>query len=152
MYNDGGGGPLRRLERDDVVRRATGIIKDWLDANLRHVYGEKQQEFTGACLDCAEAVHAPYDAVLVEARSIEVLPGFHPEGTPDPAPRAEVPRCELPTPSPPLRPAFDPAPAAPTAPAEALARTARRTSRLDPVVGTRPPVRWPPHPRLPPRR
>ncbi|ELB94865.1 hypothetical protein Rwratislav_01547, partial [Rhodococcus wratislaviensis IFP 2016] len=86
LYKDGGAGALRRLDRDDVVRRAAGITKDWLDANFRHVYEEKQQEFTAACADCAEAVHAAYDAVIAEARSIEAQPGFRPEDTPDPAP------------------------------------------------------------------
>ncbi|MFD9670030.1 hypothetical protein ACFWAY_52315 [Rhodococcus sp. NPDC059968] len=68
LYKDGGAGALRRLDRDDVVRRAAGITKDWLDANFRHVYEEKQQEFTAACADCTEAVHAAYAAVVAEAR------------------------------------------------------------------------------------
>ncbi|MFC9766936.1 hypothetical protein [Rhodococcus jostii] len=113
LYKDGGGGALRRLDRDEVVRRAAGITKDWLDANSRHVYEEKQQEFTAACADCAEAVHAAYDAVVAEARSIQVQPGFRPEDTPDkaPAPRApEVHDADT-------VPAAAPAPAAPTAPA-----------------------------------
>ncbi|WP_241961769.1 hypothetical protein [Rhodococcus opacus] len=115
LYKDGGGGALRRLDRDDVVRRAAGITKDWLDANFRHVYEEKQQEFTAACADCAEAVHAAYDAVVAEARSIEVQPGFRPEDTPDPAPAPRAPEAHDADTVPAAAPA--PAPAAPTAPA-----------------------------------
>ncbi|MDI9975480.1 hypothetical protein [Rhodococcus sp. IEGM 1307] len=115
LYKDGGGGALRRLDRDDVVRRAAGITKDWLDANFRHVYEEKQQEFTAACVDCAEAVHAAYDAVVAEARSIEVQPGFRPEDTPDPAPAPRAPEVHDADTVPAAAPA--PAPAAPTAPA-----------------------------------
>ncbi|WP_235214473.1 hypothetical protein [Rhodococcus opacus] len=115
LYKDGGGGALRRLDRDDVVRRAAGITKDWLDANFRHVYEEKQQEFTAACADCAEAVHAAYDAVVAEARSIEVRPGFRPEDTPDPAPAPRVPEVRNADTVPAAAPA--PVPAAPAAPA-----------------------------------
>nr|WP_271214130.1 hypothetical protein [Rhodococcus wratislaviensis] len=121
LYKDGGAGALRRLDRDDVVRRAAGIAKDWLDANFRHVYEEKQQEFTAACADCAEAVHAAYDAVIAEARSIEVQPGFRPEDTPDPAPAPRVPEVPHADTVPAAAPAPAPAPAAPTAPAAAPA-------------------------------
>ncbi|WP_231869012.1 hypothetical protein [Rhodococcus opacus] len=123
LYKDGGAGALRLLDRDDVVRRAAGITKDWLDANFRRVYEEKQQEFTAACADCAEAVHAAYDAVVAEARSIEVHPGFRPEDTPAPAPRApEVPNTgPAPAPAPAVTPGPAPAPAAPTGPVAAPA-------------------------------
>jgi hypothetical protein len=91
LYKDGGGGALRLLDRDDVVRRAAGITKDWFDANFRHVYEEKQQEFTAACADCTEAVNTAYDTVIAEARSVEVQPGFRPQDTPDPALAPTVP-------------------------------------------------------------
>ncbi|AHK30047.1 hypothetical protein Pd630_LPD02824 [Rhodococcus opacus PD630] len=121
LYKDGGAGALRRLDRGDVVRRAAGVTKDWLDANFRHVYEEKQQEFTAACADCAEAVHAAYDAVIAEARSIEVQPGFRPEDTTDPAPAPRVPEVPYADTAPTAAPAPAPAPAAPTAPAAAPA-------------------------------
>ncbi|MEN0139426.1 MAG: hypothetical protein AAGC80_30035 [Rhodococcus sp. (in: high G+C Gram-positive bacteria)] len=125
LYKDGGAGALRRLDRDDVVRRAAGITKDWLDANFRRVYEEKQQEFTTACADCAEAVHAAYDAVVAESRSIEVQPGFRPEDTPEPAPTPRAPEVPdtgpAPAPAPAVAPGPAPAPAAPTGPAAAPA-------------------------------
>ncbi|MFC9358998.1 hypothetical protein ACFTZB_20810 [Rhodococcus sp. NPDC057014] len=115
LYKDGGAGALRRLDRDDVVRRAAGIAKDWLDANFRRVYEEKQQEFTAACADCAEAVHAAYDAVVAEARSIEVQPGFRPEDTPEPAPAPSAPEVQNAGTAPAAAPGPAPAPVAPTA-------------------------------------
>ncbi|MGW4333191.1 hypothetical protein ACWEK5_10230 [Rhodococcus koreensis] len=121
LYKDGGAGALRRLDRDDVVRRAAGIAKDWLDANFRRVYEEKQQEFTAACADCADAVHAAYDAVVAEARSIEVQPGFRPEDTPEPAPAPSAPQVQNAGTVPAAAPGPAPAPAAPVGPAEAPA-------------------------------
>ncbi|WP_257890671.1 hypothetical protein [Rhodococcus sp. USK10] len=121
LYKDGGAGALRRLDRDDVVRRAAGITKDWLDANFRRVYEEKQQEFTAACADCAEAVHAAYDAVVAEARSIEVPPGFRPEDTPEPAPAPSAPEAQNAGTVPAAAPGPGPAPAGPAGPAAAPA-------------------------------
>ncbi|QSE83745.1 hypothetical protein JWS14_33630 [Rhodococcus koreensis] len=121
LYKDGGAGALRRLDRDDVVRRAAGIAKDWLDANFRRVYEEKQQEFTAACADCADAVHAAYDAVVAEARSIEVQPGFRPEDTPEPAPAPSAPEVQNAGTVPAAAPGPAPAPAAPAGPAAAPA-------------------------------
>ncbi|MCQ4120235.1 hypothetical protein [Rhodococcus tibetensis] len=73
LYKDGGGGALRWLDRDDVVKRAAGIARAWLDANFRPVYEEKQHEFAAACEDCANAVEASYTAVIAEARTPPVV-------------------------------------------------------------------------------
>ncbi|MFZ2177844.1 MAG: hypothetical protein WAW17_28220 [Rhodococcus sp. (in: high G+C Gram-positive bacteria)] len=72
LYKDGGAGALRWLDRDDVVRRAAAITKDWFDTNFRRVYETKQREFAVACAECAEAVHAAYDAAIAEAHAIPI--------------------------------------------------------------------------------
>ncbi|WP_072687328.1 hypothetical protein [Rhodococcus marinonascens] len=97
LYKDGGSGNLRRLDRDDVVRRAAGIVKDWFASNFRWVYEEKQREFAAACEDCSEAVDAAYDSAIAEARTIEAQKGIRPEGIADQGPIVDcngVPNAE----------------------------------------------------------
>ncbi|MGV9866403.1 hypothetical protein [Rhodococcus koreensis] len=147
LYKDGGAGALRRLDRDDVVRRAAGIAKDWLDANFRRVYEEKQQEFTAACADCADAVHAAYDASSPKRGRSRCSPVSVPRTPPNRHPRRLHPRSRTPAPSQlrhrDLFPHLLRRPDRPRHPRP----TAPRTSRLDPVAATRPPVRRPPRPR-----
>ncbi|MEV0945869.1 hypothetical protein [Rhodococcus sp. NPDC049939] len=81
---DGGGGSLTRLDRDDIVGQAAGIVKRWFDTNFQQVYEEKRQEFTTACDECAEAVDAAYDAAIAEARTIETQACIPSNGITDP--------------------------------------------------------------------
>ncbi|WP_230989892.1 hypothetical protein [Rhodococcus oxybenzonivorans] len=100
LYKDGGGGALRWLDRDDVVKRAAGIARAWLDAHFRPVYEEKQREFAAACEACADTVEASYAAVITEAgmlqsdsdiRSVDrTAPGHSPAPPPLDAPRTPV--------------------------------------------------------------